>query len=162
MTELDPNKVYKPSPASGEDAARAFFRAWNAQDLDAMEAIFVADADFVNVVGFWWKTRRQIRKAHDYGFRRIFQNARVEITELKVRSLTPEIEVIHAVSTLDGQSGADGEEAGQRIAVISMVVQRQADAAWRIVSCQNTDRAEGADTHLNAAGGLRPASYRQD
>ena len=46
---------------TGEDVTRAFFDAWNAQDLDWLADLFVEDADFVNVVGIWWTTRRQIR-----------------------------------------------------------------------------------------------------
>lgn len=144
---------------SGEAVARAFFERWNDGDADGIGALFIEDADFVNVVGLWWRNRRAIRKAHDYGFRRIFQNARLEITELKVRKLTPDIHIIHTVSTLDGQTLLSGGKAGQRIAVISMVTVRGPDG-FQIVSCQNTDRVEGADTHVVEESGFRPARYR--
>ena len=144
---------------SGEAVARAFFERWNDGDADGIGALFIEDADFVNVVGLWWRNRRAIRKAHDYGFRRIFQNARLEITELKVRKLTLDIHIIHTVSTLDGQTPLSGGKAGQRIAVISMVTVRGPDG-FQIVNCQNTDRVEGADTHVVEESGLRPARYR--
>ena len=146
---------------SAEAVARAFFDRWNDGDADGISALFAEDADFVNVVGLWWRSRRAIRKAHDYGFRRIFQNAKVEITELAVRELSPDIHIVHTVSTLEGQSGADGAETGLRVAVISMVTQRRA-SGFEIVSCQNTDRVEGADTHVRDAAGFRPASYRTE
>ena len=147
------------SYSSGEAVARAFFDAWNSGDADALAELFVPDADFVNVVGIWWRSARQIRKAHDYGFKRIFQNGHLRIVDLKTRELSPDIHVVHSVSTLDGQTSLDGSEAGQRVAVISMVTQRQEDG-FRIVSCQNTDRVEGADTHINAMSGFQPASYQ--
>lgn len=147
---------------TGEEVTRAFFDAWNAQDLDWLADLFVEDADFVNVVGFWWTSRRQIRKAHDYGFRKIFQDARVEIVALKSRPLGADVEVVHTVSTLDGQNDEHGVTAGQRIAVITIVVHRQSTGGFRIVSCQNTDRVDGADTHLNSDAGFRPASYQSD
>lgn len=133
---------------SGEAVARAFFDRWND-----------GDADFVNVVGFWWRNRRAIRKAHDYGFRHIFQNAKVQIIELAVRELTPDIHIVHTVSTLEGQSGVDGSATGKRVAVISMVARRGL-SGFEIVSCQNTDRVEGADTHVRDGDGFRPTSYR--
>lgn len=145
---------------SGEAVARAFFDAWNAGDADAIAALFVNDADFVNVVGFWWRSAKQIRKAHDYGFRHIFGDAKCEVTELRVRELTPDIQIVHTVSTLEGQTAPDGQTAAERVAVISMVTQRLSDG-FRIVSCQNTDRVEGADTHIAAPSGLRPISYQQ-
>ena len=146
---------------SGEAVARAFFDRWNDGDADGIGALFAEDADFVNVVGLWWRNRKAIRKAHDYGFRRVFQNAKVEIAALAVRKLTPHIHIVHTVSTLEGQSGVDGSEAGRRTAVISMVT-RQGPSGFEIVSCQNTDRVEGADTHIKDGDGFRPASYRTE
>ena len=144
---------------TGEAVARAFFDRWNDGDADGIAALFAEDADFVNVVGLWWRSRKAIRKAHDYGFRCIFRNARVEITELAVRVLTPDIHIVHTVSTLDGQSGLGGSEAGRRVAVISMVT-RRGPSGFEIVACQNTDRIEGADTHVRDGDGFHPASYR--
>ena len=144
---------------SGEAVARAFFDRWDQGDADGIGALFAKDANFVNVVGFWWRSRKAIRKAHDYGFQRIFQNAKVQITELAVRELTPDIHIIHAVSTLEGQTGVDGAEAGRGVAVISMIA-RRGTSGFEIVSCQNTDRVAGADTHVVDGGGFRPARYR--
>ncbi|TQV79374.1 SgcJ/EcaC family oxidoreductase [Denitrobaculum tricleocarpae] len=139
---------------TGEAVARAFFDRWNEGDADGIAALFVEDADFVNVVGLWWHDRRAIRKAHDYGFRHIFENARVEITELSVRELTPDIHIVHTVSILDGQTGVGGTEAVQRTAVISMVTHRRS-SAFQIVCCHNTDRVVGADTHVVDTRGFR-------
>lgn len=100
---------------TGEAVTRAFFDAWNAQDLELLASLFVEDADFVNVVGFWWTSRRQIRKAHDYGFREIFQEARVEIIAIKLRALGADVEVVHTVSTLDGQNNEHDVTAAQRV-----------------------------------------------
>lgn len=143
---------------TGEAVARAFFDRWNDGDADGLAALFAEDADFVNVVGLWWRNRRAIRKAHDYGFRRIFQNARLEIVDLAVRELTADIQIVHSVSTLVGQSGPDGTQTHERVAVISMVT-RRAPEGFEIVSCQNTDRVEGADTHVRDTDGFRPVSY---
>lgn len=40
-----------------EQVARAFVEAWEDRDPDAIAALFVADADFVNVTGLWWHDR---------------------------------------------------------------------------------------------------------
>lgn len=144
---------------TGEAVARAFFDRWNDHDAEGIAALFAEDADFVNVVGLWWRNRRAIRKAHDYGFRRIFQGAKVEITELSLRELTPDVHIVHTVSTLDGQTGTDGRTTARRVAVITLVTRRAA-SGFEIVSCQNTDRVEGADTHVTDDDGFRPASYR--
>lgn len=145
--------------ATGEAVARAFFERWDAHDADGLAELFTEDADFVNVVGIWWRNRKSIRKAHAYGFERIFQNARLTLNEVKVRELTPDIHIVHTVSTLIGQNGPDGQRSGDRVAVISLVTERRKEG-FVIVSCQNTDRIEGADTHVVDTSGFRPASYR--
>ncbi len=143
----------------GEAVTRAFFDRWNRGDAEGLGELFVEDADFVNVVGLWWRDRRAIRKAHAYGFERIFRNATLQLVELKVRELSPDVHIVHTVSTLDGQTGPDGGSTGTRVAVISVVAHRR-DDGFRIVSCQNTDRVAGADTHVVDADGFRPVSYR--
>jgi len=35
----------------------AFADAWNQHDMEAFAQLFAADAEFVNVVGLWWKGR---------------------------------------------------------------------------------------------------------
>ena len=51
-----------PLPASSPrsimtptDVAAAFAKAWSKRDADAIADLFVEDADFVNVVGLWWR-----------------------------------------------------------------------------------------------------------
>ena len=48
-----------------EDVVRGFADAWARGDADAIAALFTQDADFVNVVGFWWTRREQIRQHDD-------------------------------------------------------------------------------------------------
>jgi hypothetical protein len=36
----------------------------------------------VNVVGLWWRTRREIRKAHAYGFERIFARSTLTLEQV--------------------------------------------------------------------------------
>ena len=47
---------------SGEAVARAFFDRWNDGDAYGIGALFVEDADFVNVVGLWWRSRKAKRE----------------------------------------------------------------------------------------------------
>ncbi|MGK9232137.1 SgcJ/EcaC family oxidoreductase [Inquilinus limosus] len=47
-----------------EDVPAAFIAAWNRHDMAALAALFAEDADFVNVVGLWWRSRAEIEAAH--------------------------------------------------------------------------------------------------
>lgn len=142
-----------------QHVAVRFIEAWNRYDADAIAALFVSDADFVNVVGLWWRNRERIRTAHAYGFERIFSNSHMTLDRVAVRHLGAEIAVVHAAWTLTGQNPHGQREAGKRGGVISFTVQRQSDGAWLAVSAQNTDRVNGAETHIATGGSLDSAHY---
>lgn len=42
-----------------------FIKAWNSHDMKAFANLFTEDADFVNVIGLWWKGRGDIQKQHE-------------------------------------------------------------------------------------------------
>jgi len=65
-----------------ESTVHAFFECWSRQDAEGLAALFLSDADFVNVLGIWRRNARAIRKAHAYGFERIFPNAKLNIEDL--------------------------------------------------------------------------------
>ena len=145
---------------SGEDVARAFVDRWSAHDAGGLADLFEDRADFVNVTGIRWRSRTAIRKAHAYGFENIFAKARLQLNDLSTRELAPGLDLVHCTVTLAGQTAPDGQLAGDRVAFLGMVA-RRGDAGYRLVSCQNTDRVPGADTHVVGPDGFRPASYRK-
>ncbi|WP_245493329.1 MULTISPECIES: SgcJ/EcaC family oxidoreductase [unclassified Mesorhizobium] len=61
-----------------EDAAIAFADAWNRHDMEDFGALFSEDANFVNVVGMWWKNRSEIEAAHRATHETMFRDSRLE------------------------------------------------------------------------------------
>lgn len=141
------------------DLVDAFVQAWQDEDADAIADLFVEDADFVNVVGLWWTSRTSIRKAHRYGFERIFERAKLAIEKVAERRLGEDVAVVHARWRMTGQLTPTGEAAEPRRGVMSATVVRLADGSWLGVSFQNTDIVPAADTLVAGADGLTPASY---
>lgn len=139
--------------------AENFAEAWNDADADALAALFVADADFVNVVGLWWRTREQIRDNHAYGFHHMFPDTTMELEEVTVRALGEDVAVVHAAWRMTRQITPDGERAGERNGVLVFTVARRPDNGWLAVSAQNTDRVPGAQTHVATTSALVPESY---
>ena len=154
--EETPIPLHEPA-----DVSHAFVAAWNARRADQLAAIFVADAEFVNVVGLWWHNRDAIFKAHDYGLRVIFKDSHLELRRTKVKQLTPEVAVVHARMKLTGQTPKAGvTEPGDRFNVFSFVVQKH-EEEWRCVSAHNTDVVPGAETNIiREDGSLGHADYR--
>jgi len=139
--------------------AEDFAAAWNAADPVALAALFVEDADFVNVVGLWWTNRRQIRDNHAYGFRHMFPHTVMALERVSVRQLGADIAVVHASWMMTGQITPAGETAGTRRGVISFTTVRQQTGRWLAVSAQNTDAVPGMQTYIATSEGLTPQTY---
>ncbi len=146
-------------PQSPADIAHHFAAAWAERDAGALSALFVEDADFVNVVGLWWHNRGDIERAHAYGLRRIFQHSTLTAGGIKTRLLGPDHAVVHCRWHLEGQTGQGGEVLGPRQSVMVFVLERQA-AGWRAVAVQNTDVIPGAETLAITPQGAEARSYR--
>ena len=129
-----------------------------ARDAKALAALFVEDADFVNVVGIWWEDRPAIERAHGYALDSFFSQTRLSPGRIKTRMLGEDAAVVHCRFHLSGQTAPDGSNANPRSTIILFVL-RQVGDRWQAVTAQNTDIVPGAETQLNS-GGLKPADYR--
>lgn len=146
-----------------QDMPHAFAAAWMARDATALAELFAQDADFVNVVGIWWRSRKQIEAAHAYGLRVIFPDSVLRVGRVNTRMLGADAAIVHARLHLSGQTAAAGSgKAAPRQTVISFVMARDDGQGWHCVSAQNTDIVPGAETH-EAEGDkavLVPRDYR--
>lgn len=138
-----------------------FVEAWNLRDASSIAELFAEDAEFVNVTGLWWHSREAIEKAHAYGLKVIFKDSTLSIRKLQVKSIHPEIAVVHARMQLVGQAATPGTSTpGVRQTLFSFVVQ-QTGAGWLCVSAHNTDIVPGMETHLvDEVGNMRAVDYR--
>jgi uncharacterized protein (TIGR02246 family) len=104
-----------------ERLAALFTESWNRHDMAQFAQLFVRDADFVNVVGMWWKNREEIEKAHAYSHSTFFKNSRLtgEIAALKF--LRPDIATMHILWELVGQLEPDGTVGQPRKGILLLV-----------------------------------------
>jgi len=65
----------------------AWVDAWNREDLDAMFALFMPNAHWVNIVGMHWQGRDAVEKAHRAYFEIMFRGVKQRL--LATESLTP-------------------------------------------------------------------------
>ncbi len=149
--------------SSPEELPERFVSGWNNRDVDELVSIFTDDAEFVNVVGLWWHNKKEIRNAHDYGLRVIFNTSTLKLQKTTIKTLSENIVVIHAKMRLTDQSPHGDVETPQlRQNLFSFVAQRF-DNAWKCVSAHNTDIVPGAETHIvQEDGSIKAANYRSD
>ncbi|TGQ16509.1 MULTISPECIES: SgcJ/EcaC family oxidoreductase [unclassified Mesorhizobium] len=131
-------KVSRPS-----DVGRAFADAWNRHDMDDFASLFCEDANFVNVVGMWWRNRSEIEAAHRATHETMFRDSQLEGVVSSVIELSPGIASVHYTWTLTGASAPDGSPAGPRKGILLLIVKEE-QSGWLIKVAQNTDIVPGA------------------
>jgi uncharacterized protein (TIGR02246 family) len=121
-----------------ERLTTGFTDCWNRHDIVKFAQLFARDADFVNVVGMWWKNRQEIEQAHAYSHATFFKNSRLsgEIAGLKFPR--PDVATVHVLWELVGQVEPDGSVGQPRKGILLLVCVKN-DGAWLIHSAQNTD-----------------------
>lgn len=112
--------------------------AWNAHDAAAYAALFTSDADVVNVLGWWWKGRDEIREKLKAAFTVVFEQSSLKIEDVQVRMLSADIAVAHVRWTLQGALPPPGAAAAPQQGIQLQVLKRGKDG-WRISSFQNTN-----------------------
>ena len=120
-----------------------FVSAWNEHDIGALSKLFADDADFVNVVGIWWKGRREIEAAHAATHQTLFKASTLSGQVASVKLLRPDVAVVHAAWTLIGSRAPDGQPMPERKGILVFVLTREGEG-WTIRAAQNTDIIEGA------------------
>jgi len=122
--------------------AESFAECWNRHDINAFAQLFSDDAEFVNVVGLWWKGRAEIKEAHEFTHQTIFRDSRLTIGEVSTRFPAPGIAIARCRWKLEGHVTPEGEPLPERNGILVQVL-RHDDGRWFIIDSQNTDIIEG-------------------
>ena len=145
-----------PVAANDQDAARKavddFAETWNRHDMTALGNLFMANADFVNVGGRWWKGREVIQRNHAFTHATIPQDASgvdvparayglfkasiYRFDRIDVRLLRSDVAVAHGAWTMTG----DARTSEPRQGMMTFVLKLDGDR-WLIAAAQNTEIA---------------------
>jgi uncharacterized protein (TIGR02246 family) len=147
LTGQTSTTLARPSSSAAESQDEAEIRnvetglqeAWNRHDIKAWANLFTEDADFVNVVGWWWVGRDKIESKHTDSHAFLFRESTVTMDEVHIRFLTPQIAVVHVLWSMVGGKKPDGTPAGLRKMIFTQVLQKQT-GKWLISAAHNTDR----------------------
>jgi uncharacterized protein (TIGR02246 family) len=132
-----------PAPATDEGAIRELQArqesAWNAHDAHAYSQLFTQDADTVNVLGWWWKSRAELEQKLSAGFASVFSHSHLHIDAVTVRFLTPEVAIAHVEWSMTGAGSPDGS--GNNIPKKGIQTQTLYKSAtgWHIAAFQNAN-----------------------
>src|ERR1700712_5638697 len=76
----------------------AFLTSWNNHSFSDMEKYTTADCDWVNIVGMWWKGRKQVQFAHQTFHNGMFKNTPPTSVSTTIRFVTNDVAIVHAVA----------------------------------------------------------------
>jgi uncharacterized protein (TIGR02246 family) len=118
-----------------EAILQQFEIAWNAYDSVSIAALFVEDANFIQIYGGQLDGRTAIEAAHRHIFDTIYKGSHATFTLRNIRFLRPDVAIVFARAHVKFK---EGNEIETRPTLI--VVKEQ--SKWHVVVFQNTKISE--------------------
>ncbi len=110
--------------------------------MAAFGHLFAMDAEFVNVVGIWWKGRQAIQEAHEFTHASMFKNSQLTFSVTEIRFPGPNIAIARTKWNMEGHIAPDGSPLPPRNGILVNVLS-ESNGIWEIIDSQNTDIIEG-------------------
>lgn len=130
MTAIPTAKIGRP-----EDAPSAFQTAWNAHDMNALGALFHADATFVNRFGHYVRGSDAIVALHLPIHETIYRDSTLENELIDATPIANEAAVIHFWSRL---AAGDAHPAGRhKVDTLILAVLTKKNGSWGIQALEN-------------------------
>jgi uncharacterized protein (TIGR02246 family) len=132
-----------PSASEDERAIQALERrqeaAWNSHNAHEYAALFTADADIVNVLGWWWKSRSELETKLAKGFEFVFARSRLEIEGVAVRFLSADVAIAHVRWSMTGAASPDGSGSNVPQKGIQTQTLYKTAGGWLIAAFHNSN-----------------------
>jgi uncharacterized protein (TIGR02246 family) len=120
-----------------------FEKGWNSHDMDIMFQAFTPDADWINIVGMWWRGKTDVRRAHQAYHETFFKQTPYHIEAMQVRFITADT----AIAVVKWRKGAfrapDGRDWPEGRDFMSLFLVKQ-KGRWLITHGHNTTLDEDA------------------
>jgi uncharacterized protein (TIGR02246 family) len=131
---------------SVRQVATAYEEAWNKHDMNAMASLFTEDAEWVNIVGMWWRGLLEVKRGHQWVHEVLFKNTSIHIDSCFVRMVTQET----AINVVTWSKGSfvtpDGKQVPEGKDRMTLFLVKRGDR-WLVASGHNTTIDPGAQQH---------------
>lgn len=127
---------------SSDDAAiravvRTFEAGWNSHDMNAMFQAFTPDAEFVNIVGMYWRGLPDVKRAHQAMHDTFFKTVPNHIEDLQVRVVAPDAAIAVTRWKKGSFTPPDGVARAESRDLMSMYLVKR-DGRWLVAGAHNT------------------------
>ena len=129
-----------------KNQVQAFLNSWNRHNYDDMNNYTTDSVEWVNIVGMWWKGRKEVQFAHQAYHNTMFKNTPLELKQATVRFVTADVAIVHMICYYPEFTTPDGRKAGNTddIATIVFVKKR---GKWLMEAGENVSINEAAKPH---------------
>jgi uncharacterized protein (TIGR02246 family) len=125
----------------------AMIYSWNHHNYDDLKNYTTENTDWVNVVGMWWKGRKESQYAHQIYHNTIFKTAVCEKTSVAVRFVTKDVAIAHVMwhfSDPHPMPLPDGKQPGPTDCLAQIVYVNQ-NGKWLMTAAENVVIDKGAE-----------------
>ena len=136
-----PNKARAADDAAIRALLAAQVEAWNRGDAAAWSKPFAQDADFVNIFGMVFTTRKEIEERHTTVFATIFKGTHTAVTVRRLGFLTPRLAIVDTDHVVTGYGAlpATLHPVDGAVRTRMRYVMQKGRTGWSIVAAQNTE-----------------------
>jgi uncharacterized protein (TIGR02246 family) len=117
---------------------RQWEQAWNAGDMSAAMELFSDDADFINVWGSHWHSRRRIESEHAQRHRLQLKDSVFSASEVKVQQIVAGVALVHFGWIIRGDRNLDGTARQPRRGLFTWVLLKDTGGRWWVRAAHNT------------------------
>jgi uncharacterized protein (TIGR02246 family) len=116
----------------------AMIHSWNNHNYDDLKNYTTENTDWVNVVGMWWKGRKESQYAHQIYHNTIFKTSVMEKRSVAIRFITKDVAIAHVVLHTDGGDTRmpDGKKPEPTDAIATLVYVNQ-NGKWLMTAGAN-------------------------
>ncbi|HZH95893.1 MAG TPA: SgcJ/EcaC family oxidoreductase [Flavisolibacter sp.] len=125
---------------------QAFVTSWNNHNFDDMKNYTTEDVEWVNVVGMWWRGRKEVQFATQAYHNTMFKNVALEQKGATVRFITPDVAVAHVVWYYGEFTTPDGSKQGNTDDIATLVYVKK-KGKWLLTAGENVAVNELAKPH---------------
>jgi uncharacterized protein (TIGR02246 family) len=124
----------------------ALIASWNNHDYSTMAAYATEDADWVNIVGMWWKNRKEVQFAHQAYHEVMFKNVTLTKNSAHLRQITPDVIIAH-LNTKVGAFTTPGGHQKPEADNMSLLVFVKKGRKWLLTAGENVEIVDDAKKH---------------
>lgn len=130
---------------------QAMAKSWNKHDHSDMKNYTTADCDWVNIVGMWWKGRKQVEYSTQFYHENMFKTTPLSVKNIDIRFISNDVALVHSkthvgkFTTPDGHMMPEGDD-------LALLVYVKQNGIWLLTAGENVvvdNRAQKNDPVLH-------------